>query len=54
MAINIPLRFEEEVMSMARELEEKDREYEECVMALTTVLEMANVGEPPQFLSLCV
>ena len=37
-------RFEEEVMSMARELEVKDKEYENCVMALTAVMEMAKVN----------
>ena len=38
------LRFEEEVMSMARELGEMDEEYEVCVMTLVTVLEAAKVN----------
>lgn len=36
-------RFEQEVMSMARDLEKKDLEFEQCVIALTKVMETAQV-----------
>ena len=43
------LRFEDEVMRMVGELEEKEKEYEQCVISLTSVVEMAKV-HLPQFL----
>ena len=43
------VRFEDEVMRMAGELEEKEKEYEQCVISLTAVVEMAKVALP-QFL----
>ena len=45
------LRFEDEVMRMVGELEEKEKEYEQCVISLTSVVEMAKV-HLPQFLCL--
>lgn len=43
------LRFDQEVMSMGRDLEKKDLEFEQCVLALAKVMETAQVGSslPP-------
>lgn len=40
----VPHRFDQEVMSMARDLEKKDLEFEQCVIALAKVMETAQVG----------
>ena len=41
--MSLSVRFEDEVMGMARELEEKEKEYEQSVMSLTSVVELAKV-----------
>lgn len=38
-------RFEEEVLAMARELEDKDREYEDCVIRVSEIVELVKVRE---------
>ena len=48
------LRFEQEVMSMAREMGEMDEEYEVCVMTLVTVLEAAKVNNLLVCVCVCV